>query len=81
MQIMNTQVVTFENNAGLLLPAEMLRQIGLNIGDKLEIAVNERSLVVRSAQEADRTQLIAAATREIFDQRREAYLELAKGVA
>ena len=76
---MTARVLTFESNAGLLLPAEFLRQIGLNIGDKLEVAVNDRSLVVRSAQETERAQLIADATREIFDQRREAYIELAKG--
>ena len=76
---MTAHVLTFENNAGLLLPAEFLRQIGLNLGDKLEVAVNDRSLVVRSAQETERAQLIADATREIFDQRREAYIELAKG--
>ena len=78
---MNAQVLTFESNAGLLLPAEILRQIGINIGDKLEVAVNDRSLVVRSVEEVERAQLLAAATREIFDQRREAYLELAKGAA
>ena len=76
---MTAHVLTFENNAGLLLPAEFLRQIGLNLGDKLEVAVNDRSLVVRSAQETERAQLIADATREIFDERREAYIELAKG--
>ena len=72
-------VMTLDNPAGLLLTPELLQKIGVSTGDQIQISVNEHSLTVRPLTEAERARKIAAATRDIFDRRREAYLELAKG--
>jgi antitoxin component of MazEF toxin-antitoxin module len=79
MSILNEQVLTLGDPAELIISQEILKQIGVGAGDKIEIAISDRSVVVRPLEEAERARKIAAATREIFDRRRDAYLELAEG--
>ncbi|MGH9753228.1 MAG: AbrB/MazE/SpoVT family DNA-binding domain-containing protein [Blastocatellia bacterium] len=43
----NQHVITLEDPAGLLITPEMLEQIGVSIGDQIEISVSERKLIVR----------------------------------
>ncbi len=75
----NEQIITIGDPAGVLLSPELLQQIGVGQGDQVEVSIVDRTLIVRSLEEAERARKIAAATRDIFDRRREAYLELAKG--
>jgi len=75
----NERVFTLGESAELVISPEIMKQIGVGAGDKIEIAVSDRALVVRSLDEAERARKIAAATRDIFDRRREAYLKLAEG--
>jgi hypothetical protein len=77
--MLNEQVLTLGDPAELIISPEILKLIGVGAGDKIEIAVSDRAVVVRSLEEADRAREIAAATRDIFDRRREAYLKLAQG--
>jgi antitoxin component of MazEF toxin-antitoxin module len=77
--MLNEQVFTLGESAELVISSEIMKQIGVGAGDKIEIAVSNRALVVRSLNEAERARKIAAATRDIFDRRREAYLKLAEG--
>lgn len=63
----------------LVIPQDILKQIGIGAGDKVEVAISDRALIVRPLEEAERDRKIAAATRDIFDRRREAYLKLAEG--
>jgi antitoxin component of MazEF toxin-antitoxin module len=79
MSILNEQVLTLGDPAELIISQEILKQIGVGAGDKIEIAISDRALVVRPLEEAERARKIAAATRDIFDRRRDAYLELAEG--
>jgi antitoxin component of MazEF toxin-antitoxin module len=79
MPILNEQVLTLGDPAELIISQEILKQIGVGAGDKIEIAISDRALVVRSLEEAERARKIAAATRDIFDRRRDAYLKLAEG--
>ena len=79
MSMLNEQVLTLGDPAELIISQEILKQIGVGAGDKIEIAISERALVVRPLEEAERARKIAAATRDIFDRRRDAYLELAEG--
>ncbi len=65
--------------AVLVIPQDILKQIGIGAGDKVEVAISDRALIVRPLEEAERDRKIAAATRDIFDRRREAYLKLAEG--
>lgn len=79
MSMLNEQVLTLGDPAELVISQEILRQIGVGAGDKIEIAISDRAVIVRPLEEADRARKIAAATRDIFDRRREAYLKLAEG--
>ena len=80
--MINEQVMSLDNPTGLQL-LEILQKIGFSprTGDQIEISVNERTLVVRSLDETERARKIAAATKEVFDRRREAYQQLAQGPA
>jgi antitoxin component of MazEF toxin-antitoxin module len=75
----NEQVITLGEPAELVISQDVLRQIGVGAGDKIEIAIFDRQLVVRPLDAAERSRKIAAATRDIFDRRRDAYLKLAEG--
>ena len=75
----NEQVFTLGEPAELVISQDILKQIGVGAGDKIEIAISERALIVRPLEEAERARKIAAATRDIFDRRRDAYLKLAEG--
>lgn len=77
--MLNEQVITLGDPAEVLLSQEILKLIGVNAGDKIEITVSNRAVVVRPLEEAERARKIAAARRDIFDRRREAYLKLAEG--
>jgi antitoxin component of MazEF toxin-antitoxin module len=79
MPILNEQVLTLGDPAELIISQEILKQIGVGAGDKIEIAISDRALVVRSLEEAERARKIAAATKDIFNRRRDAYLKLAEG--
>jgi antitoxin component of MazEF toxin-antitoxin module len=72
----NEYVVTLGESAELVISSEIMEQIGAGAGDTIEIVVSDRALVVRSVNEAERARQIAAATRDLFDRRREAYLQL-----
>jgi hypothetical protein len=75
----NEQVFTLGDTAELIISQDILRSIGVGAGDKIEIAISDHASVVRSLEEAEKARKIAAATRDIFDRRREAYLKLAEG--
>jgi hypothetical protein len=77
MSTLNEQVLTLGDPAELVISQDILRQIGA--GDKVEVAVSDGAVIVRPLEEAERARKITAATRDIFDRRREAYLKLAEG--
>jgi antitoxin component of MazEF toxin-antitoxin module len=79
MSVLNEQVLTLGDPAELIISQEILKQIGVGAGDKIEIAISGHAVVVRPLEEAERARKIAAVTRDIFDRRRDAYLELAEG--
>ena len=73
------QITPINGAAEFILTTEILQQLGVGLGDWIEWAVNERTLIVRPLNDVERTGKIAEVTRDIFDRRREAYLELAQG--
>jgi antitoxin component of MazEF toxin-antitoxin module len=79
MSTLNEQVLTLGDPAELVISQDILKQIGVGAGDKVEVAVSDGAVIVRPLEEAERARKIAAATRDIFDRRREAYLKLAEG--
>ncbi len=73
------QIITLGDSAELVLNQEILEQIGVSAGDKVEVKFANGVLTVRPLDAAGRARKIAELTREIFDNRREAYLQLAQG--
>jgi antitoxin component of MazEF toxin-antitoxin module len=65
------------NTAALLLPPDVLEQIGFHIGDTVEMSVFDGMLVVSSLQEIERKHKIREATRKVFTHRKSAYQRLA----
>jgi len=74
------KITTSGDNATVRLPAEVLESLGLAVGDEVEILVVDRTLVVRPLNETERRERMEAVTNEVFERRRVAYEELAKGV-
>jgi len=74
------RITASENPTTLLLPKELLDTLGVDEGDEIDVSVVDRTLVLRSLEEAERARKIEDATKSVFDRRKSAYEELAKGV-
>jgi len=68
------------DSPALLLSQEVLDKLGLKVGDEVDISLVERTLILRSLDEADRARRIENTTSSIFERRKSAYEELAKGI-
>ncbi len=77
---MTHPIITAIDNAPMLqLPQEVLDQVGVQIGDEVDVTVVNRTLIVRPLEEVEREQTIAALTRALFERRRRVYEALAAG--
>ena len=74
------RIATSEDSAAIVLPQEVLDQLGLNAGDEVDLSIVERTVILRPLDEADRASKIEDLTSKIFERRHSAYDELAKGV-
>ena len=73
------RIMTSEDSATLRLPREILDAMGVSDGDEIDVSVTGRTLTLRSLDEAERARKIGATTEAVFERRRAAYEELAKG--
>ncbi|MDX2040090.1 MAG: hypothetical protein SF097_02525 [Acidobacteriota bacterium] len=73
------QVITIGELAEMLNTEEVLKQNGVSLDDKVEVKIANRTMTVRSLNDEERARKISALTREIFDEHREVFVELAKG--
>ena len=73
------RITASENPTTLLLPQELLDTLGVDDGDEIDVSVVDRTLILRPLDEAERAQKIETATKSVFDRRKTAYEELAKG--
>ena len=74
------RIDTSEDSASILLPQEVLDQLGINAGDEVDLSVVDRTLILRPLDEAERARKIEDITGTIFERRKSAYEQLAKGV-
>ena len=74
-----TQIVTVNETAGFTLTPEWLQQIGVKAGDQIEIAVNERSLTVRSLERHEIAEKMDQIVESLMERRRGLYERLAEG--
>ncbi len=73
------QIITIGELAKILNTEEVLKQNGVSLQDKVEVRISNSTLSVRSLNEDERAEKLDALARKLFEKRREAYLELAKG--
>ncbi len=74
------RIARVENMAALMLPKGIMEQLGIAIGDELDIAVVDNSLVARRSADADQIARIDPIIDRLFAERGEVYEALAKGV-
>ena len=75
---MSRQRITASEDS-VLLPKEILERIGVDDGDEVDVSVIDRTVILRPLDEASRAQKVAETTKSLFERRRDAYEELAKG--
>ena len=74
------RITATEDSATLLLPQEIIDQIGLQQGDEVDVSVVDRTVILRPLDESERAQRLRAVTESVIESRANAYEELAKGV-
>jgi antitoxin component of MazEF toxin-antitoxin module len=73
------RITATENSTTLLLPQDILDMMGVGDGDEIDVSVVDRTLIIRPLDEAERARKFESATQSVFEQRKSAYEELAKG--
>ncbi len=73
------KITAVGNSAAIVLSRDLLRLLGLEIGQEVELSVIDRTLIVRSVQEAERAELVRQAADQVFERRRGLLTKLAEG--
>jgi len=73
------RITTLNDTAQLSLTPEAIDALGVNLGDELDIEIVGRALVVRSAEEAQRSREFLDIFESVLKRRREAFERLAEG--
>ena len=68
-----------ENSIAVIFPAEELENLGISAGDEVEVTKTGNSLILRSIEEAEKSQSIQKATEKVFERWDKVFVELAKG--
>ena len=78
---MERQQVTLINDSPMvMLSPDLLDRLGIKIGDEVEIAIENSSLVLRPLNGKGRKAFMDEAMRELMERRRVVYERLAEGV-
>jgi antitoxin component of MazEF toxin-antitoxin module len=76
-----TLITTIDGSAAVLISTEILEQMGVQIGDVVDVAVAENTLIVRRVDEdANPERTLEEIIDGIFERRADAYRRLAEGV-
>jgi bifunctional DNA-binding transcriptional regulator/antitoxin component of YhaV-PrlF toxin-antitoxin module len=73
------QILTLNDPAGLLITPEILQLIGIEQGDKVEIIITDRKLVLRSLDDAEKEAKMDEAMKSLMERRSGLYERLAEG--
>jgi len=77
---MQRQQITLVNDMpALMLSREIIEKLGLGVGDELEVAVENRTLILRPLDKTERGVKMDAAMKELMENRREVFERLAEG--
>jgi putative addiction module antidote len=75
---MRKKITTSGNSAALVVPREFLAQMGVKVGDEVELTMIDRTLVARAVAQVARDEKVKAAVDEVFRRRRSALKRLAE---
>jgi SpoVT / AbrB like domain. len=75
-----TRLTISKNSASILVPQEILDQMGLKAGDEVDMFVIDRTLILQPLDEVERASKIQDTMKSVFERRKSAYKELAKGI-
>jgi antitoxin component of MazEF toxin-antitoxin module len=70
-------IVPHGASAAVVIPPDILEAVGLRIGDVVDVTLRDRQLILQPSEDASRRQRIEEITREVLEQRSEAYRRLA----
>jgi putative addiction module antidote len=73
------RIMAAGDSSTVVVPKEVLDMMGVKAGDEIDLSVVDRTLIVRSLDEAERARKIDDITDAVFERRKSAYEELAKG--
>jgi AbrB family looped-hinge helix DNA binding protein len=74
------RIDTSKDSTAILLPQEVLDQLGINAGDEVDLSVVDGTLILRPLEEVERERKIEDTTNTVFERRRSAYEQLARGI-
>ena len=74
------RIAASQDSAAILLPPEVLDEMGVHEGDEVEIFVSNHTLTMRPLSDAERAGRVEDATKAVFERRSDAYRKLAEGV-
>jgi len=75
------QIKKVGNSAALLLTEEIMKLLAIHIGDEVDIRVKDRKLIIQASDDILREQKLKEVTNNVFERRKSAYQQLAKGVS
>jgi antitoxin component of MazEF toxin-antitoxin module len=70
-------IVSHGDSAALILSAAVLESAGLHVGDVVDVTLGDRQLILRTTDDGARRDLIGQITRDVLDERQDAYRRLA----
>lgn len=73
------RIIASGESPAILLPQDILDEMGLSIGDEVDLTIVDRDLVLRRVDEAERGRMIQESTDAVLERRKSAYERLAKG--
>ena len=73
------RITTSGEDAAVRLSGEILEDLGMAIGDEVELLIVERTLVLRPLSEIERAEKIDTATENVIERRKSTSEELARG--
>lgn len=73
------RIATSQDSTAILLPQEVLDEMGVREGDEVDVSVSDGTLLMRPLS-AKRARKLEDATKAVFERRSDAYKKLAEGV-
>lgn len=77
--MLRKKISSVGNSAAIVLSRDVLKLMNLEIGDEVELSVLDQALIVRSAQEAERSERVRQAADRVFVRHKGLLARLAEG--